>query len=137
MPVIFVIGGLIVLIIALRSGNDANGAASSGRMRNGSGGSMPDPGTNQALMVGSVSAHVPSLNAITPFSGTAKLAPDQAIALLNGANRVAAFGVGSVNQILKVPPSPSVRTTNTSLVPYSAISTNAIQNPALSGAGFA
>jgi hypothetical protein len=132
MPAILVIGGLIVLFVALRSGpgGGENAAISSGANRAGSGGNMPDPGTGAAAMVGSVSAHIHAPAVITPFAGTAKLAPDQMLDRLNMANRVAAFGVGTPSYPVRVPPPPSVVTTNPAQTPFRAVATNAMSGSA-------
>jgi hypothetical protein len=124
MPAIVILGGLVLLLLALKSGGSGSGAVTG---RNGGGGSMPDPGAAPtAGMVGAAAHLVPYSNAITPFSGTAKLAPDQALNRLNGAGRVALRGVGTPQIPVRVPPPPSVRTTNPATTPFSAVSSNAI-----------
>lgn len=130
MPAILVIGGLIALFLLVKhgGGSGTSVAAGSGFSRVGGGGALPDPGAtyNNAGMVGSAAHTVPQPNQITPFAGTAKLAPDQALALLNGSNRIAALGVGQPKRTLRVPPSPSVRTSNPATTPFGAVATNPI-----------
>lgn len=126
MPGILVIGGLIVLFLAIRGGATGSVAASASFSRTGGGGSLPDPAAMPATMSGSAAMSVPPVTAITPFSGTAKLSPDQALARLNGANRIAAFGIGTPRTAIRIPRGPTVRTSNPAQTPFSAVATNPI-----------
>ena len=120
---ILVIGGFIVLFLAIRPANGGN-SSGSGNPGPGTNTGLPDPGASNASMSGSASMSVPDASSGPPaLPGTSKISPGTVFGRMSQVNRVALRGIGTAGVADRVPTPPRVSTTNPAVVPYSASGT--------------